>query len=75
MVPTFCGNGVAASEPTLTLVSVTLLAGVPPVFDTVNCTTTLPPVRVSTFVTTRLIPDGGDGAAFTLIVVEAAAVA
>ena len=72
MVPTASGSGVAVSEPTLTLVSVTLVAAVCPVLLIVSCTTTLVLVRLSTLVTTRLA--GVAAAGFTVMVFDALAV-
>jgi len=62
MVPRFCGNGVAVAVPTLTAVRTTFPAAVPPVLETVSATLIIPPLRVSTLVTTRL---AGAGAADT----------
>jgi hypothetical protein len=73
IVPIVCGSGVAESEPTLTLVRTTLAAAVPPVLAIVSWTTTLPVLRVSTFVTTRSAGDDGGAAGFTVIVVDAVA--
>jgi len=72
MAPMVCGKGVAESAPTLTEVRTTLAAAVCPVLEMVSWTTTLPPLRVSTLVTTRLA--GVEAAGLTVMVLVAVAV-
>src|SRR5947207_6485701 len=69
IVPTAIGKPGAVTAPTFRLVTVTLVAAVPPLLVIVNCTTTFPePSRLNTRVTLMLGPEAGGAGSTSMVV-------